>query len=71
MIHPIIFNSIKEADIFSYNSNVKLSTCLIFMKNRLEIAKELLADEGVLLVSISEDSQAHLKVLIDDIFSKK
>ena len=41
------------------------------MKNRLEIAKELLADEGVLLVSISEDSQAYLKVLIDDIFSKK
>lgn len=40
------------------------------MKNRLEISKELLADEGVLLVSISGDGQAYLKVLMDDIFSK-
>lgn len=42
-----------------------------FYENRLEIAKELLADEGVLLVSISEDGQAYLKVLMDDIFSAK
>ena len=67
---PYYFNSMKDADTFSYNSNFKLSTWLIFMKNRIEIAKELLADEGVLLVSISEDGQAYLKVLIDDIFSK-
>ena len=67
---PYYFNSMKDADTFSYNSNFKLSTWLIFMKNRLEIAKELLADEGVLLVSISEDGQAYLKVLMDDIFSK-
>ena len=67
---PYYFNSMKDADTFSYNSNFKLSTWLVFMKNRLEIAKELLADEGVLLVSISEDGQAYLKVLMDDIFSQ-
>ena len=67
---PYYFNSMKDADTFSYNSNFKLSTWLVFLKNRLEIAKELLADEGVLLVSISEDGQAYLKVLMDDIFSQ-
>ena len=67
---PYYFDGMKDADTFSYNSNFKLSTWLTFMKNRLEIAKELLADGGVLLVSIAEDGQAYLRVLMDEVLTK-
>lgn len=67
---PYYFDGTKDADSFSYNSNFKLSTWLTFMKNRLEIAKELLVDGGVLLVSISEDGQAYLRVLMDEVLTK-
>lgn len=68
---PYYFLKNKDADSFSYNSNFKLSTWLTFMKNRLEIARDLLCDTGVIFISISEDGQAYLKLLMDDIFSRK
>ena len=55
-------------DSFGYNDNFNHSTWLTFMKNRLEIAKELLADDGVILVQSDDKEQAYLKVLMDDIF---
>lgn len=67
---PYYFEGTKDADTFSYNSNFKLSTWLTFMKNRLEVARDLLVDGGVLLVSMAEDGQAYLKVLMDDVFAK-
>lgn len=68
---PYYFDKAKGADTFSYNSDFKLSTWLTFMKNRLEIASNLLADGGVILVSMAEDGQAYLKILMDNIFEKK
>lgn len=65
---PYYFSEDKVSDTFSYNPNFKLSTWLIFMKNRLEVAKDLLTDDGVILVSIDEDGQAYLKVMLDEIF---
>ena len=41
------------------------------MKNRLEIAKKLLVDDGVIFVSIDDDGLAQLKLLMDDIFEKE
>ena len=67
---PYYFEGKKDADTFFYNSNFKLSTWLTFMKNRLEVAKDLLDDGGVLLVSMAEDGQAYLKVLMDNVFVK-
>ena len=67
---PYCFDGTKDADSFAYNSNFKLSTWLTFVKNRIEIAKELLDDGGVLLVSIAEDGQAYLRVLLDEILTK-
>ena len=67
---PYYFDKAKGADTFSYNSDFKLSTWLTFMKNRLEIASNLLADGGVILVSMAEDGQAYLKILMDNIFEK-
>jgi adenine-specific DNA-methyltransferase len=40
------------------------------MKNRLEVAKEFLSDDGVIFVSIDDNEQAYLKVLMDEIFGR-
>lgn len=65
---PYYFNDVKSSDSFAYNSNFKLSTWLTFIKNRLEIARELLSDTGVIFISMNEDGNSHLKLLCDDIF---
>ncbi len=57
-------------DSFQYNDNFSHATWLTFMKNRLEIARELLRDDGVIMVSIDENEQAYLKVLMDEIFGR-
>lgn len=56
-------------DSFKYNDNFNHSTWLTFMKNRLEIAREFLSDEGVIFVQCDDNEQAYLKVLMDEVFS--
>ena len=41
------------------------------MKNRLEVARELLSKEGAIYVSIDDKEQAYLRVLMDEIFGKE
>lgn len=57
---PYFFNKKKSDDSFSYNSNFKLSTWLTFMKNRLEVAKELLSENGFISIIIGIDGVNHL-----------
>ena len=57
-------------DSFGYNDNFNHSTWLTFMKNRLEVAKEFLSDDGVIFVQCDDNEQAYLKVLMDEIFNK-
>ena len=68
---PYYFDTTKPSDAFMYNSNFKLSSWLTFMMNRLEIARELLSDDGAILLSISENGQAYLKLLMDSTFGKE
>ncbi len=42
---------------------------LSFMRKRLELAKDLLSEEGIIFVSIDDNELAQLKLLMDDIFS--
>ena len=65
---PYYFIDNKSVDTFGYNSNFKLSTWLVFMKNRLTIARDLLASDGSIWISVGEDGRHYLKVLADDIF---
>jgi adenine-specific DNA-methyltransferase len=58
-------------DGFKYNDNFNHSTWLVFMKNRLEIARELLRDDGVIFVQCDYNEDAYLKVLMDEIFKKE
>lgn len=44
------------------------SKWLSFMENRLLLAKELLSDAGVIFISIDDNEQAELKMLMDQIF---
>lgn len=47
------------------------SKWLSFMSERLEIARELLSDEGVIFISIDDNEQAQLKLLCDEVFGEE
>lgn len=57
-------------DSFKYNDNFNHSTWLTFMKNRLEVAREFLSDDGVIFVQCDDNEQSYLKVLMDEIFDR-
>ena len=57
-------------DSFKYNDSFARSSWLVFMKNRLEIAKELLADDGSIFVHIDGNQAHYLKILMDEIFGE-
>ena len=44
---------------------------LSFMNKRLELAKNLLSDKGVIFISIDDNEQANLKLLCDKVFGDK
>ena len=57
-------------DSFGYNDNFNHSTWLTFMKNRLEVARELLKVDGSIWINV-DDSEAHyIKCLGDEIFGR-
>jgi adenine-specific DNA-methyltransferase len=47
------------------------SKWLSFMHNRLEIARDLLSERGVIFISIDDNEMAELKLLCDSIFGKR
>ncbi len=55
-------------DSFGYNDTFSRSTWLTFMKNRFEIARELLSQDGAIVVQISDRNVGYLQVLMDEIF---
>ena len=57
-------------DSFGYNDSFNHSTWLTFMKNRLEVAKELLRNDGTIAISIDNYEIAYMMVLLDSIFGK-
>lgn len=58
-------------DGFKYNDSFNHSTWLTFMKNRLEIAKTLLKEDGVILVQCDHHEMGYLNVLLDDVFGNE
>lgn len=58
-------------DSFNYNDRFNHSTWLTFMKNRLEIARELLRDDGVIFINMDYNEVHYLKVLMDEIFGRE
>ena len=58
-------------DSFKYNDQFNHSTWMVFMYNRLKIAKELLANDGLIFIHIDDIEEAYLNVLADEIFERK
>ncbi len=58
------------SDSFSYNDSFNRSAWLTFMKNRLIIAKKLLAPEGAIYVQLDYHQVHYAKVLMDEIFGE-
>ncbi len=59
------------SDSFKYNDNFNHSTWLIFMKNRLVIAKDFLKQDGFIFISIDERENNYLRVLCDEVFGRE
>lgn len=47
------------------------SAWLMFMYTRLQLARDLLSEDGVIFISIDDNEQANLKLLCDDIFDEQ
>ncbi len=58
------------SDSFGYNDNFNHSSWLTFMKNRLEVAREFLKDDGVILIHIDDQEMHYLKLVADDLFGR-
>jgi len=57
-------------DEFKYNDKFNHSTWLTFMKNRLEIARDLLRSDGAIFIQIDDTEISYLRIILDDIFFK-
>lgn len=62
------YNTRSDANTFAYNNTFNHSTWLTFMKNRLELAKRLLSDDGIIYIDIDHYELYYLGVLADEIF---
>ena len=64
------YNTKGESSTFGYNNSFNHSSWLTFIRSRLEIAKELLRDDGLIVIAIDDEEQAYLAVLCDEVFGK-
>ncbi len=58
-------------DSFGYNDSFNHSSWLTFMKNRLEVARKLLRDDGAIFVNCDDNEQAYISLLLDEIFNQE
>jgi adenine-specific DNA-methyltransferase len=58
-------------DGFNYNDRFNHSTWLTFIKNRLVLARRLLADDGVIFLSLDDKEAHYCKILMDEVFGRE
>lgn len=68
MYWDILYNT--NSDKVPYNDKFKHSSWLTMMKNRLEVAKRLLKNDGTICIQCDDNEMAYLKVLCDEIFDR-
>lgn len=59
------------SDSFEYNDKFSHSAWLTFMKNRLEISRSFLSDDGAVFVQTDDNEMPYLKVLMDSVFGRE
>jgi len=65
------YNTGNAGDTFDYNNSFKHSSWLTFMKNRLDVAKNLLTDDGFIALTIDHVELFYLGALADEIFGSE
>ena len=58
-------------DGFRYNDRFNHSAWLTFMRNRLEVAKELLSRDGTIFVNLDDGEAHYCKVLLDEVLGRE
>ena len=58
------------SDDFLYADKLNHSSWITFMNNRLQLAKELLREDGIIFVQCDDNEQAYLKVMMDEVFGR-
>lgn len=53
-----------------YDDNLEHSIWLRLMKSRLEILRNLLAEDGSIWIQIDDEEQAYLKIICDEVFGR-
>lgn len=69
MYWDILYNTQNKN--LSYNDCFDHNTWLVMMKNRLEVARELLKDTGCIFIHLDDTELAYLKVLCDELFGRE
>ncbi|MBM3886947.1 site-specific DNA-methyltransferase [Candidatus Dependentiae bacterium] len=62
------YNTKGANDIFTYNNSFSHSAWLTFMKNRLEVAHEMLRNDGFIAITIDHVELFYLGALADEVF---
>ena len=57
-------------DGFKYNDSFNHSSWLVFMKNRLEVAKQLLSNDGSIYIQLDYNEIHYCKILMDEVFGR-
>jgi adenine-specific DNA-methyltransferase len=57
-------------DGFNYNDSFNHSSWLVFMKNRLEIARQLLSDDGSIYIQLDYNEAHYGKIVMDEVFGR-
>lgn len=65
------YNTGGAANTFSYNNSFNHSTWLTFMKNRLEVGRELLREDGFIAIAIDQHELFYLGLLADEVFGRE
>lgn len=58
-------------DSFKYNDAFNHSTWLTFMKNRLDVAKEMLSEDGSIWINLDDGEVHYCKILCDEVFGRE
>jgi adenine-specific DNA-methyltransferase len=65
------YNTGGSLETFTYNNAFNHSTWMTFMKNRLEVAKEFLTEDGFIVIAIDHNELFYLGTLADEIFGRE
>lgn len=64
------YNTGGDAETFTYNNNFNHSTFYTFLKNRFQIARTFLRDDGFICIAIDHYELYYLGVIADEIFGR-